>query len=336
MVWLKFLLCVVIILFAGTKLARYGDAIAEKTGLGQIWIGLVLIATVTTMPELVTGISSVALVGLPDLALGTLLGSCLFNLTILALLDILYRPVPILSQVSLRHIASAGMGILLIAIAAGSIFAEEKFSGPALGWVGIPSIVLIIVYLIGTWQMFRFERKHQPLVPQAAPLQYEEVTAKTVYLRFALAAIAVIAAGIWLSFVGDEIAETTGWGASFVGSLFLAITTSMPELTVAVAALRLDALDMAVADILGANMLDMAIIIWVDLFYTRGPILTMVSRVHFITAVVAVVMSLVVIVGLRFRQKRKTFIVFSWYTPVLIGLYIFSAYALFTSGASLG
>ena len=336
MVWLKFLLCVVIILFAGTKLARYGDAIAEKTGLGRIWIGLVLIATVTTMPELVTGISSVALVGLPDLALGTLLGSCLFNLTILALLDILYRPAPILSQASLRHIASAGMGILLIAIAAGSIFAEEKFSGPALGWVGISSIVLIIVYLIGTWQMFRFERKHQPLVPQAASLQYEEVQAKTVYLRFALAAIAVIAAGIWLSFVGDEIAETTGWDASFVGSLFLAITTSLPELTVAVAALRLGAIDMAVADILGANMLDMAIIIWVDLFYTQGPILTMVSRAHFITAVVAVVMSLLVIVGLRFRQKRKTFIVFSWYTPLLIGLYIFGAYALFTRGIGLG
>ena len=92
MVWFKFFLSVAIILFAGTKLARYGDAIAEKTGLGRMWIGLVLLAAITTMPELVTGVSSAALVGLPDLALGTLFGSCLFNLTILALLDILYRP----------------------------------------------------------------------------------------------------------------------------------------------------------------------------------------------------------------------------------------------------
>ena len=325
-----------IILFAGTKLARYGDAIAEKTGLGRIWIGLVLLATITTMPELVTGVSSAALVGLPDLALGTLFGSCLFNLTILALLDILHRPTPILSQVSLRHIASAGMGILLIAIAAGSIFAGERFSGPTLGWLGIPSIAIITVYLIGTWQMFRFERKHQLVSQQAAPLQYEEVPTKALYLRFALAALAIIGAGIWLSFVGDEIAETTGWGASFVGSLFLAVTTSMPELAVTVAALRLGAIDMAVADILGANMLDMVVITWVDLFYTRGPILTMVSRAHLITATVAVIMSLLVIVGLRFRQKRKTFIVFSWYTPALIGLYVFGAYTLFTSGIGLG
>ena len=245
MVWLKFLLCVVIILFAGTKLARYGDAIAEKTGLGRIWIGLVLIATITTMPELVTGVSSAALVGLPDLALGTLLGSCLFNLTILALLDVLHRPVPILSQVSLRHIASAGMGILLIAIAAGGILAGDRFSGLALGWVGISSIVIVIVYLVGTWQMFLFERRHQLVSLQTALLQYEGVSTKAIYLKFALAAIAVIGAGVWLSLVGDEIAVTTGWGASFVGSLFLAITTSMPELAVAMAALRLGAVDMA-------------------------------------------------------------------------------------------
>jgi len=334
LVWFKFLLCVVIILFAGTKLARYGDVIAEKTGLGRIWIGLVLMASIT--PELVTGVSSAALVGLPDLALGTLLGSCLFNLTIIAVLDILCRPTPILSQVSLRHIASAGMGILLIAIAAGSIFAGERFSELALGWVGVSSIVIMIVYLIGTWQMFRFERKHQLASLETATLRYEEASIKTVYLKFALAAITVIGAGIWLSLVGDEIAATTGWGASFVGSLFLAITTSMPELAVAVAAFRLGAIDMAVADILGANMLDMAVIFWVDLFYTRGSILAMVSRSHLITATVATVMSLLVILGLRFRQKRKTFIIVSWYTPALIGLYVFGAYTLFTSGIGLG
>jgi len=336
LVWLKFLLCVVIILFAGTKLARYGDVIAEKTGLGRIWIGLVLMASITTMPELVTGVSSVALVGLPDLALGTLLGSCLFNLTIIAVLDILCRSAPILSQVSLRHIALAGMGILLIAIAAGSIFAGERLSGVTLGWVGVSSIVIMIVYLIGTWQMFRFERKHQLASLETALLRYEEASTRLVVLKFALAAIAVIGAGIWLSLIGDEIAVVTGWGASFVGSLFLAITTSLPELAVAIAAFRLGAADMAVADILGANIIDMAVILWVDLFYTPGSILAMVSNAHVTTAVLAVVMSLLVILGIRFRQKRKTFIIVSWYTPALIGLYVFGAYALFTSGIGLG
>lgn len=332
MVWLKFLFCVAIILFSGTKLARYGDAVAEKTGLGRLWVGLLLLAAITTMPELVTGVSSAALVKLPDLALGTLLGSCIFNLSILALLDILHRPAPILSKASSSHMLSAGLGILLIAISAGGILAGGRFSGLALGWVGIPGIIILILYLVGARWMFHLERRNRLPPLQAVPLQYKEIPARTVWFRFALAAAGVIGAGIWLAFIGKEIAETTGWDASFVGSLFLAITTSMPELVVTMAALRLGATDMAVADILGANMLDMVIIIWVDLSYTQGHILAVVSQAHLVTAAVAVVMSLMVIIGLRFRQRRKTFIVFSWYAPVLIGLYILGAYALFISG----
>jgi cation:H+ antiporter len=332
LVWLKFIACLVIILFAGTKLARYGDAIGKKTGLGGVWIGLVFLAFVTSAPELITGISSAALVDPKvghDLALGTLFGSCLFNITILALLDSLYRPAPILSQARLRHVASAGVGILLMAIAAGTILAGERLSELVLGWVGIPSIAILILYLVAMRLLFRFERSHQlPSLETASP-QYTEIPIRTVYLKFILAAAAVIGAGIWLSFVGDEIARTTGWSTSFVGSLFLAIGTSLPELVVSVAALRLGAIDMAVADILGANMLDIAYVFAIDLSYSQGPILASVSGTHLITAVVVVVMSLLVIGGLRFRQKRKTFIVISWYALVLIGLYIFGAYALF-------
>jgi len=329
LVWLKFLVCLIIILFAGTRLARYGDAIAEKTGLGGLWIGLVFLAAITSAPELVTGVSSVALVELPDLGLGTLLGSCLFNLSILALLDILYRPAPILSSASPRHMVLAGLGILLIAVAAGGILAGEKLSGLALGWVSIPSLIIVIVYLVAVRQIFHFERHHPLPQPETTSPRYAMIPLRMVYLRFTLAAIAVIGAGIWLSFVGDEIARTTGWGTTFVGSLFLAIGTSLPELVVTVAALRLGAVDLAVADILGANMLDITHIFAVDLFYSKGPVLSSVSSAHLITVAVVVLMSLLIIIGLRFRQKRKTFIVISWYVPALIGLYILGAYALF-------
>jgi len=331
LVWLKFTLCLIIILFAGTRLARYGDAIAGKTGLGRIWIGLVLLAVITSVPELVTGISSVALVKLPDLAVGDLLGSCIFNLTILALLDILYRPGPILSQASPRNMRSAGIGILLTAVAAGGILAWDSFPGLAVGWVGILSIIIPILYAVGVWRIFLSERDYRPPAP-TIPIQYKELPIRTVYFRFALAAVAVTGAGIWLSFIGGEIVGTYGWHASFVGSLFLAITTSVPELVVSIAALRLGAIDMAVADILGSNMFNIAIITPVDIFSRQGPVLSLVSRAHVTTAVVAIVMSLLVIVGLRFRQKRKTFGFISWQAVALIGLYIFGMYRLFISG----
>lgn len=340
MVWLKFLLCLVVILFAGTKIARYADVIAEKTGLGRIWIGLLLLGVVTSLPELITGLSSVTLVGaagIPDLGLGTLLGSTTFNLVVLAVLDVMHRDGPALNQASMRHIASAGVGILLFVIAAVSIGFGEKLSGLALGWVGIPSIIILVLYLLGVWWISRSERnRHLPLIP-ASPLQAEESPlVRWVWFKFVLASLAIIGAGIWLSFVGNEIAETTRWDTSFVGTLFLAISTSMPELVVAISALRLGAIDLAVADVLGANMLDVTYIFLLDLFYTKDPVLSSVSDAHIITALIAAVMSLLVIVALRFRQKRKTFIVASWYVPLLIGLYIFGAYLLFTSGMAVG
>ena len=328
MSWFKFAICLAIILFAGTKLARYGDAIAEKTGLGRMWIGLVLLAAITSMPELVTGISSAAIIGLPDLAVGTLLGSCALNLAILALLDIIHRGTPVLTIASSGHKISACCGILLIVLAAGSIFVGERFSGLALGWVGISSIIIFVVYLLGMWWTFRYEQKH-PLASSGISGNYEGISTRMVYIRFTLAALAVIAAGIWLSFIGDEIGETTGWNATFVGSLFLAITTSAPELVVTIAALRLGAIDMAIADIMGSNMFNIAIILPVDIFYTQGALLSSVSTSHLITVAGVVTMNILVIAGLLLRHKRKTFGVISWNTLAIIVLYVFTAYALF-------
>jgi cation:H+ antiporter len=185
------------------------------------------------------------------------------------------------------------------------------------------------------WWVFRRERGQRLHAAPTSSTQYDNFTTRTVYTRFALAAAAVIAAGIWLSFIGDEISKTTGLGSTFVGSLFLAITTSAPELVVAITALRMDAVDLAVADILGANMLNMAMIAPVDLAHGQGSVLSSISSSHLVVASMAVLMSLVVIVGLRFQQRRKTFKVVSWYAPVLIVLYILGSYVLFYTTNSL-
>ena len=334
MVWLYFLLCVIAILFAGSKLARYGDAIAEKTGLGGVWIGMVLIALITSMPELATGIGSVALVKEPDLAVGTLLGSSIFNILILVVLDVLYRRTPILSDVSKTHIIAAVMGLILTAVAAGSIFAGEKLSGFALGWLGVPSIIIFILYLAGMRWIYNSERNQRSKSVSDSPAQYKEDSVKVIWLKFSLAAAIVVGVGIWVAFIGEDIAELTGWETSFVGSMFLAISTSMPELVICIAALRLGAIDIAVADVLGANMINMAKIILIDPFWTQGSLLSSVSSNHLITAVTVIAMSFVVIIGLKFRQRRKIFIFSSWYSPVILVLYAFGAYNLFTSGIS--
>ncbi len=328
MIWLKLVVCCLIILFAGTKLARYGDAISERTGLGRMWIGLILIGLVTSMPEMVTGVSSAAIVGQPDLALGNFWGSCIFNLVILAVLDIFYRKEPLLSAASSRYILPAFLGIVLIAVAVISIVIGDGVTGLSLGWLGLTSILIFALYIIGIRQMFIHNKKYpEPVVEEES--QYGQLSNLKIYGNFAVAAMGIIGGGIWLSFIGDEIAVTYNLSASFVGSLFLAIATSLPEIVVAVTALRIGAIDLAVGDILGANMLNTANIFITDIFYTGGPLLSEVSSKNLFTALAMVTMTLIVILGLKFKSKRKTFGIISWHSLLILCIYISTSWLLF-------
>lgn len=328
MVWFKLAVCCVIILIAGTRLARYGDAISERTGLGGMWIGLVLIALVTSMPEMVTGISSAAIVGQPDMALGNFWGSCIFNLTILAVLDIMSRQGPVLSLANKRNILPAIMGIILISFAALTIIIGDAVTGISIGWLAVSSIVIFGGYLFGIRQMFVYDRNHPECHNEEAE-QYAHLSSLRIYGIFILSALAIVGGGIWLSLIGDEISITYNLSASFVGSLFLAIGTSLPELVVALTALRMGSIDLAVGDILGANMLNTANIFIADVFYTRGPLLAEVSLRNLFTAGAMILMTLLIIAGLKFKIKRKTFGFVSWNTLLVILLYLSVSLVLF-------
>ncbi|MBS1998910.1 MAG: hypothetical protein JSS86_21440 [Cyanobacteria bacterium SZAS LIN-2] len=117
-IWMEFALCAAVIMFAGTKLTLHGDVIADKTGLGRNWVGLVLLATITSLPELVTGVSAVTLNDLPDMAVSGTLGSCMFNMLVIAGLDLLSRGRPVSQMVHQGHMLSAGFGIVLVCFAA--------------------------------------------------------------------------------------------------------------------------------------------------------------------------------------------------------------------------
>jgi len=337
LVWFKFLFCALIVVVSGTKLTRYGDAIAEKTGLTRAWVGLLLLATITSMPELISGISAAAIAEAPDLSLGIVLGSNLFNLLIIAILDILYRPEPLLSKVSKRQILPAGLSIIIIALAGLGIFLSIKVNKLGIGWISGFSLLLLLFYLFSLRIIFRSEQRHQVAVSAAEPqsLRYKSMSSKRTYLNFALAAIVIIGSAIWLANIGDEIARVTGWGESFVGSLFLAIVTSMPEMVVCTAALRLGAIDMAVADLIGSNLFNTGIIIIAsDIFYWPGPLPSLVSINQVFTALIAILMTLILLIGILLRSRRKALFLLSWESLVLIVLYFIGAYILFITGVS--
>lgn len=330
MVWLKFVACVVVIFFAGSKAAQYGDIIAEKSGLGRIRIGMLLLGVVTSMPELVTSVSAVSMIKDANLGFSTLIGTIIFNLCILTILDTFHRPKPVLSRVRRRHVRLVAVGIISAIIIAVGILLEPRVSFLSIGWLGLLPVLVFVFYLVATFRISHGEHSNELTAkPAEKLLTTGGISWLSLAVKFVFSAIAIVGAGVWLSYIGEEIAVETGWGASFVGSLLLAITTSLPEITVAIAAIRLGAMDLAVADILGANMLDIAYIFIADIFYIQGPILSAVSKANLVILAVFIIMNLVVIVGLRYQKDEKTFKIFSWYTPVLIGLYILGAFVLF-------
>jgi cation:H+ antiporter len=327
-VWLKFLICLIIIVLAGRKAAKYGDAISEKTGLGGLWVGVALLAVVTSIPELFTGISAAALVDAPDIAIGDLFGSNVVNLAIIALLDICYTNGVLLTVVGQGgHLRSAALGMVLTGVGALFILGS-RIDALGVGWLGLYTPVLLILYLFFMRRIFAYEQSH-PAEEEEEEEDYAHMSKLRVYVAFGLSALVIVGAAIWLAFIGDEIATEMNWEQSFVGTVFVAISTSLPEVAVSIAALRIGAVNMAVGNMLGSNLCNMAIVGVVDLFYWEGPVLAAVSRVNAFTGFMVVAMSGIVIAALVFRTSHKTPLRMSWYALVLLLCYALAAYASF-------
>lgn len=330
LLWLIFIVCSAVIVFCGTNLSRYGDVIAEKTGLGRAWIGLVLMAGVTSLPELITGISSVTIADTPDIALGDVMGSCVFNLSIIALMDILHGPGPIFSKAEHSHNLTAGFGVILIGLASISILASRSI--PVVGHIGLYTPAIIGIYAIGMRSVFLFQkRKIATFVDvMARHLQYEHISTKKAAARYALNAVVIIAAATWLPFIGDRLAEATGLGQTFIGSILIAMTTSLPELVVSIAALRIGAGDMAIANLLGSNMFNIFILAIDDIVYGKGPLLSAVSEIHVVTGFMAVIMTGIVVASLTYRMEKKTAFRIGWDALALLAAYVINFLLLYS------
>ncbi len=329
--WSQFVLCAVVIGYAGTRLSRYGDVIAEKTSLGGTWIGVVMLATVTSLPELMTGVSAVAVAGTPEIAVGDALGSCVFNLLIIVVLDFLHRGESVYTRAHQGHILSAGFGIVLIGFAGFNILLAHNAGTPALGHVGLYTPVIMVMYGVAMRTVFRYEREHYSAYVEEAP-RYPGITLREASLRYAAAAVVVAAAGLWLPFVGSQIARQMGWHESFVGTLFVAFATSVPEVVVTVAALRLGALDMAIGSLLGSNLFDILILAIDDVFYPDGPLLAHVSPTHAVTALSAIMMTGVAVIGLLYRPKTRVLKTVGWTSLFLFSIYLLNAYMVYLYG----
>ena len=336
--WLvgQFAICALLIARAGFVLSRSADALAQAHGWGRGWVGLALLATVTSLPELASGISAVAFVGAPNLAVGNALGACVVNLLFLVVVDALQRQQPLYREASATHLLSAGFGVVMLGFVALSLLTGTK--APAVLHVGLYSPMLLGLYLLALRAVHGHEREAvanapardaKPDTPAPVPRIRHE------WRRFGLAALVVLVAGSWLPQAADGLATELGLSRSFVGTVLMAVVTTLPEMAVTLGALRIGALDMAIGNLLGSNLFNVMILAVDDAFYIRGPLLAEAAPVHAGTAMTAMVMTGLVIIGLVMRPQGRTLRLVSWISVGLVASYAVNAALVYLGEAGV-
>ena len=203
---------------------------------------------------------------------------------------------------------------------------------PAIGHIGLYSPAIIMIYFIGIRGVFLFERRRikEFVGEMAQTLRYEHITTKEAVVKYAINALFIIGAAAWLPFIGNRLAEETGLGRSFVGTVFIAMATTLPELVVSVSALKIGAADMAIANLFGSNMFNIFILAIDDIFYVKGALLSNVSTNHAVTGFMAVLMTGIAIAGLTYRLQRKAFLRLGWDAIAILLAYTVNIYLLYS------
>ncbi len=306
-----FVISASVLVWAGSSLAGYADQIAERMRMSRLFVGTLMLAFATSLPEVVTDVTA-ARAGAPDLAAGDLFGSSMANMAILAVIDLFYRG-RVWPAVELGHARVAAVAIALTAMAALSIFTQTTMS---IGWVGITPILIAVLYVLSiAWfrRMPLLARPglEQPGIPMQKPVGWSEeaaeVSLRGLWIRFGTAALLIFLTAPIMTLSVKAIAEATGLAQTFLGAALLAVTTSLPELIASIASLRIGAYDMAVGNLFGSNVANMSVFLFADIAYTDGPILAAVSQGQIVAAIGAILLMSIAVAAIVGESERTRF-----------------------------
>jgi cation:H+ antiporter len=334
MIWLVFVMSAAAIVFAGTKLSQYGDQIAEETGLGRLWIGVVLMAAATSLPEVFTTMSA-GWLDAPDLAAGDLFGAGMTNMLTLGLIDLLHRQKRVWQQAALEHTLTASLAMVLTGLAA--FFVLVRLNVAHVG-VGLGSLTLLLLYILGMRLVFRQEhmqrrQREQEAVVEGiaerrdAGIRRDGLRRATV--GFAAGALVLLVAAPFLAWSAERIARDTGVSSTFMGTSLVALTTSLPELVTSIAAVRLGAFDLAVGNLYGSNAFNMAAFFFADAAYRPGAMLSQVSSTHALTALWSILMMNIGLMGIIYRAEKR-FMLIEPDSLLMIVAYVLGLWLLFS------
>lgn len=199
-----------------------------------------------------------------------------------------------------------------------------------LGWIGIYSLLFLLIYFIAMRLVYSYEKKQisEFIKEVAVELKYKEILTKNAIIHYSINAIIVIVAAIFLPKIGEGIAETTGLGQTFVGNIFIAVSTSLPEVVVSISAVKMGAINLAIGNLFGSNIFNIFILAVDDIFFLKGPILSAVNQNHIVSSLSAIMMTTIAIIGLIYRAERKKLFL-AWDSIGIVSVYVVNLILLY-------
>jgi cation:H+ antiporter len=326
-----FVASAVVVIYLGNQLAKYGDALATLTGWGRLFVGSILVALATSLPELSTNISAVRLdPPNPELALGNVMGANMVNMFTLAMVALFFGGKRFLQQVAPEQ----GYLILLAAIMTGLgiLFAAVKME-LSLWQIGLSSVILLLVYILGMRVVY--VKRPQEDVGDGAENGSEDseaITLRRAWVMFGLVSLGVVAAGFFLAYSVDQVATITGIASSTLGILAVSLVTTMPEAAATIGAARMGAADLGVGNLYGSCVFNIIILSLADPFYRQGILVSQSEPAHFVAGGMALLLILFGMVLILGRNRVHRFLVMAG-LALMAALYLAGAVVVATLGA---
>lgn len=282
---LVFFASAAVVIVSGIFLAKYGDILADLMGWGRMWVGTILVAVATSLPELVTNLTAVSR-DQPDLAGGNILGANMVNMFTLAAVGLAFGGPFFFQRISQEQkylvvvaIALTGLAVLLAGISPG-ISAYQ---------VGLGSLLIVVIYLAGM-RLVYVKRPKERAVDVVIGTDEGSPSLARAWLSFGAASAAVIVAAIALAWSAEEISVATGLSGGFVGVVAVALVTTMPEASTTIAAVRFNAVDLAIGGLYGSCAFNILVLGIVDPFYRGGVLLDAMGPAHFAAGIAALLL----------------------------------------------
>lgn len=297
----------VAILVVGPRMVSLSDRLADATGLGEAFIGAVVLGAATSLPDIVAT-AQPALSGFAEQASGNALGGILVQTAFLAIADITYRRANLEhATASLPNLVQASVLIAMLALVAFAV-AEP---GVALGPVHVVTIALPLVYWYGmrVVSITSSDPLWEPVETVETRQDEPEPCEAHGALRSLIGGLVVLAvvlavAGWFVGEAGAAVVIQTGLSQGAVGALLTATATSVAELVVSVAAIRRGALALAVGTVIGGNSFDTLLMVVADLAYSPGPVYADLGPATSLLVAVCIAMTSILILGMLRRQRH--------------------------------